>query len=139
MLARGNIPPEIINTPQILKGQKILEVGCGGGILTEQLARLEAHVTGIDLSDDLIRIAREHLSQEGDPKLCDLIQYKIEPLSVHANEKINYYDAVVISEVLEHVDDKVSFLNSSVQCLKVLYNMRCSCTHYVYMYEHIKF
>lgn len=78
-----------------------------------------AEITGIDLSDDLIRVAREHLSHEADPRLCDLIQYKIEPLDIHVKDKINYYDAVVVSEVLEHVEDKVALLTSTVQCLKV--------------------
>ncbi|XP_065357633.1 ubiquinone biosynthesis O-methyltransferase, mitochondrial [Calliphora vicina] len=118
LVARGNIPPELVNTCQVLKGQQILEVGCGGGILTEQLARLGAQVTGIDLGDELIRAAREHLSQVASPALCDLIQYKIEPIDVHVKDKVNYYDAVIVSEVLEHVEDKIALLTASVQCLK---------------------
>ncbi|KNC27804.1 hypothetical protein FF38_07970 [Lucilia cuprina] len=118
LVARGNISPDLVNTCQVLKDQQILEVGCGGGILTEQLARLGAQMTGIDLSDELICVAREHLSHVADPKLCDLIQYKIEPLDIHVKDKLNYYDAVVVSEVLEHVEDKVALLTSCVQCLK---------------------
>ncbi|XP_037822535.1 ubiquinone biosynthesis O-methyltransferase, mitochondrial isoform X2 [Lucilia sericata] len=118
LVARGNISPELVNTCQVLKDQQILEVGCGGGILTEQLARLGAQMTGIDLSDELIRVAREHLSHVADPKLCDNIQYKIEPLDIHVKDKMNYYDAVVVSEVLEHVEDKVALLTSCVQSLK---------------------
>lgn len=120
LVARGNIAPELVNTPEVLKGQRMLDVGCGGGVLTEQLARLGAQVTGIDLSEQLIQVAREHLSQEADPKLCDLIQYKIEPLGVHVKDRMEYYDAVVISEVLEHVEDKVGLLQAAVQCLKVI-------------------
>lgn len=119
MVARGNISADLVNTCNVLKGQHILEVGCGGGILTEQLARLGAKVTGIDLSEQLICAARDHLSKEADPKLRDRIEYKIEPLNVHVTDKINYYDAVVVSEVLEHVDDKIALLTASVQCLKV--------------------
>ncbi|XP_046801527.1 ubiquinone biosynthesis O-methyltransferase, mitochondrial isoform X2 [Lucilia cuprina] len=118
LVARGNISPDLVNTCQVLKDQQILEVGCGGGILTEQLARLGAQMTGIDLSDELICVAREHLSHVADPKLCDHIQYKIEPLEIHVKDKMNYYDAVVVSEVLEHVEDKVALLTSCVQCLK---------------------
>lgn len=119
MIARGNISPELLNTCNVLKGQHILEVGCGGGVLTEQLARLGAKVTGIDLGEEVIRVAREHLSQKVDTKLRERIEYKIEPINVHATDKMNYYDAVVVSEVLEHVDDKIALLTSSVQCLKV--------------------
>lgn len=119
LVARGNISPDLMQTSNVLQNQTILEVGCGGGILTEQLARLGASVTALDLGEDLIRVAREHLSQEANPKLCDRIQYKIEPVEIHAKSKQNFYDAVVISEVLEHIEDKVSFLTASVQCLKV--------------------
>ncbi|XP_073826413.1 ubiquinone biosynthesis protein COQ3, mitochondrial [Musca autumnalis] len=118
LVARGNIQAELVGTSNVLRGQRILEVGCGGGILTEQLARLGASMTALDLSDELIDVARKHLSQEGNPKLCDLINYKIEPIEVHAKDTQNYYDALVISEVLEHIDDKVGFLQASVQCLK---------------------
>ncbi|KAM7352829.1 ubiquinone biosynthesis protein COQ3, mitochondrial [Cochliomyia hominivorax] len=118
LVARGNISGDLINTCHVLKDQCILDVGCGGGVLTEQLARLGAKVTGIDLGEELIRVAREHLSQEGNPKLCDLIEYKIEPLEVHVKDKQNYYDAVVVSEVLEHVEDKITLLTACVQCLK---------------------
>lgn len=118
-MARGNISSECVNTTNVLKNQKLLEVGCGAGVLTEQLARLGASVTAIDLGDDVINAARKHLSEQGEPKLCDLIQYKIEPTEIHAKDKQNFYDAVIVSEVLEHVDDKVALLNSCVQCLKV--------------------
>lgn len=119
LVSRGNVLPEFIGTCNVLKNQHILEVGCGGGILTEQLARLGACVTGIDLGDEVIHVAREHLSHEADPKLCDRIHYKIEPIELHVKDKMNYYDAVIVSEVLEHVQDKVALLTSSVQCLKV--------------------
>lgn len=119
MVARANISLDLVNTCNVLKGQHILEVGCGGGILTEQLARLGAKVTGIDLSEELICVARDHLSKEADSKLRDRIEYKIEPLNVHVTDKINCYDAVVVSEVLEHIDDKIDLLTACVQCLKV--------------------
>lgn len=131
MVARGNISLDLVNTCNVLKGQHILEVGCGGGILTEQLARLGAKVTGIDLSEELICVARDHLSKEADSKLRDRIDYKIEPLNVHVTDKMNYYDAVVVSEVLEHVDDKIALLTASVQCLKVFI-----CPFYVSVSKH---
>ncbi|XP_011294272.3 ubiquinone biosynthesis O-methyltransferase, mitochondrial isoform X2 [Musca domestica] len=101
---------------EILKNQKILEIGCGGGILTENLASLGANVTGLDLSENLIALAQGHLSQQ--PKLLPRIQYRREPIELHAHAKENFYDAVVISEVLEHIDDKISFLTSSISTVK---------------------
>ncbi|XP_075153008.1 ubiquinone biosynthesis protein COQ3, mitochondrial [Haematobia irritans] len=120
LISRGNVSKDLIGTTNVLQNQKILEVGCGGGILTEQLARLGASITALDLGEDLIEAARNHLSQEANPQLCDLIKYKLESMELHAKDSrnLNYYDAIVISEVLEHVEDKVSFLTASTQCLK---------------------
>uniref|UniRef100_A0A1A9V9S7 Methyltransferase type 11 domain-containing protein n=1 Tax=Glossina austeni TaxID=7395 RepID=A0A1A9V9S7_GLOAU len=118
LIARGSVDSQLINTNNVLQNQQILEVGCGGGILTEQLARLDAKITGIDLSDVLINVAREHLKQEGNARLLDNITYKTESIEAHMQDKKNFYDAVIISEVLEHIDDKESFLNACVQCLK---------------------
>uniref|UniRef100_A0A1A9WKT3 Methyltransferase type 11 domain-containing protein n=1 Tax=Glossina brevipalpis TaxID=37001 RepID=A0A1A9WKT3_9MUSC len=117
LVTRGFVDPKLVNTIDVLKNQQILEVGCGGGILTEELARLGAKMTAIDLSNELINVARERLKQ--DARLLENITYKIEPIEVHMKDKSNFYDAVVISEVLEHIDDKVPFLNACVQCAKV--------------------
>uniref|UniRef100_A0A034WEJ4 Ubiquinone biosynthesis O-methyltransferase, mitochondrial n=1 Tax=Bactrocera dorsalis TaxID=27457 RepID=A0A034WEJ4_BACDO len=115
--SRGNVDPKLINTTKVLQDQTILEVGCGGGILTEALARLNANVTGVDLGEDVIRTAREHLEIHS-PDLRNNVTYKIEPIEVHAKTKLNHYDAVVCSEVLEHIDDKAGFLTHCVHTLK---------------------
>lgn len=117
MVARGNVDPRLINTTKVLQDKTILEVGCGGGILTEALARLNANVTGVDLGEDVIRTAREHL-EDHSPDLKNNVTYKIEPIEVHAKTNLNHYDAVVCSEVLEHIDDKAGFLTHCVQTLK---------------------
>ncbi|XP_013099376.2 ubiquinone biosynthesis O-methyltransferase, mitochondrial [Stomoxys calcitrans] len=118
--SQHKISSELINTTQMLKNQNILEIGCGGGILTESLARIGSSVTALDLSEDLIALARHHLALEQNQGLVDRVQYKIEPIEHHASYRKNYYDAVVISEVLEHVDenDKIEFLRASVETLK---------------------
>ncbi|XP_073826412.1 ubiquinone biosynthesis O-methyltransferase, mitochondrial-like [Musca autumnalis] len=117
LASQGKISPSVMAS-DILKNQQILEIGCGGGILTENLANLGANVTGLDLSEDLITIAQEHLSQQANHELPKRIEYKIEPIELHVTDKQQFYDAVVISEVLEHIDDKVGFLKASVDAVK---------------------
>ncbi|XP_036328129.1 ubiquinone biosynthesis O-methyltransferase-like [Rhagoletis pomonella] len=118
LVAHDNmIDKSLINTSMILQDKVVLEVGCGGGILTEALARLGANLTGIDLGADVITTARKHLEQHC-PELSDRITYKIEPIEVHAKLNRNHYDAVICSEVLEHIDDKEEFLTHCIEALK---------------------
>ncbi|XP_017006936.2 ubiquinone biosynthesis O-methyltransferase, mitochondrial [Drosophila takahashii] len=117
IVSRGTVEPGYVNTTRVLLGQRILEVGCGGGLLTEQLARLGAQVTGIDLGEKLIEAARDHLKCSS-PELASTVTYKMEPVDQHAKANCECYDAVIVSEVLEHVDDKVALLESSVRTLK---------------------
>jgi len=100
-----------------LDGQRLLEVGCGAGLLSEQLGRLGAQVTGIDLGEVLINKARSHLA-DCSPELCSKVEYKLEPIEQHAKTNGELYNAVIVSEVLEHVDDKVPFLEACVRTLK---------------------
>lgn len=86
-----------------LKGMKILDAGCGGGLLSEPLARLGAEVTGLDSSPELVAVARDHASQQG--LKIDYRTGLIEELA--AKEK---FDVVVASEVLEHVADPALFI-----------------------------
>jgi len=103
-----------IGTCQSLKDIKILDVGCGGGILTEALARLEGNVTGIDPSKELISIANDHSTILKNKN----IKYFNESIEEHVHLNGESYDAIVTSEVLEHVSNKHSFLTSCVECLK---------------------
>lgn len=86
-----------------LKGKKILDIGCGGGILCESLARLGASVTGIDTSNNAIKIAKEH-SKKNNLKIR---YYKSEISNFQADEK---YDIITSMEVLEHVNNIELFL-----------------------------
>ncbi|KAL4122284.1 hypothetical protein QTP88_014649 [Uroleucon formosanum] len=103
-----------IGTRQSLENIKILDVGCGGGLLTEALARLDGNVTGIDPSKELITIANDHsviLKNKN-------IKYLNESIEEHALSNTESYDAIVTSEVLEHVSNKYGFLTKCVDCLK---------------------
>ncbi|XP_050421898.1 ubiquinone biosynthesis O-methyltransferase, mitochondrial [Adelges cooleyi] len=103
-----------INTRNSLKNLKILDVGCGGGILTEALARLEGSVTGIDPSKELIEIAKSHSVFLKNKHLT----YLNEPIEDHVKSNEGKYDAVITSEVIEHISNKQTFLTNCVECLK---------------------
>lgn len=81
-----------------LKGKNILDVGCGGGILTESLVKEGALVTGIDMADTQLNIARLHMKAE-DVR----ITYLKQSAEQHADEREGAYDVVTCMELLEHV------------------------------------
>lgn len=84
-----------------LKGIKILDIGCGGGILSEPLARLGAEVVGLDASKESIGSAKHHAERMTNPP-----KYVCETIEDHAEAYEGFYDAVVLSEVLEHIQSK---------------------------------
>uniref|UniRef100_UPI0037E8B3D2 ubiquinone biosynthesis O-methyltransferase, mitochondrial n=1 Tax=Semicossyphus pulcher TaxID=241346 RepID=UPI0037E8B3D2 len=98
-----------------LAGLRILDVGCGGGLLTEPLGRLGAKVLGIDPVEDSISTAQLHSSY--DPDLCDGVSYRactLEELSAEEEGGAEepgaaQFDAVVASEVVEHLADLETF------------------------------
>ena len=94
-----------------LKDIKILDIGCGGGLLSEPLSRLGAIVTGIDASDRNIKIAKMHLEKS---KL-DINYYCSSPEKFVAKEK---FDVVLNMEIVEHVDNVDLFLLKSSELLK---------------------
>lgn len=96
---------------------RLMDVGCGGGILSEPLARLGANVIGIDPVFESINQAQLHA--QTDPDLKERLKYRncnIEDLSSQPEHQESY-DALVASEVLEHIEDVEQFL---VHCTKVL-------------------
>ncbi|XP_021016192.1 ubiquinone biosynthesis O-methyltransferase, mitochondrial isoform X1 [Mus caroli] len=99
-----------------LSGMKILDVGCGGGLLTEPLGRLGASVVGIDPVAENIKIAQHHKSF--DPVLDKRIQYKVCSLEETVGESAECFDAVVASEVVEHVSNLEMFIQCCYQVLK---------------------
>uniref|UniRef100_A0A452SFI5 Ubiquinone biosynthesis O-methyltransferase, mitochondrial n=1 Tax=Ursus americanus TaxID=9643 RepID=A0A452SFI5_URSAM len=99
-----------------LSGMKILDVGCGGGLLSEPLGRLGASVIGIDPVDENIKIAQHHKSF--DPVLDKRIEYRACSLEEIVEETAETCDAVVASEVVEHVIDLETFIQCCCQVLK---------------------
>lgn len=95
-----------------LKGLKILDVGCGGGIVCEPLARLGADVTGADAAPDNIKIAKTHADARNLK-----ITYKNELAEDLAKSK-SKYDVVLALEIVEHVDNLPFFLESCASLTK---------------------
>jgi 2-polyprenyl-6-hydroxyphenyl methylase/3-demethylubiquinone-9 3-methyltransferase len=93
---------------------RILDVGCGGGILSEPLARLGAKVTGIDASLGAIMAARAHSETMG--LSIDYQQTTIEEFVTNQTEH-GGFDLVIASEIIEHVPDPASFLAACKQSL----------------------
>ncbi len=93
-----------------LKNIKILDIGCGGGLLSEPLSRLGATVTGIDASDRNIKIAKKHLEKS---KL-NIDYYCSSPEKFVVKEK---FDVVLNMEIVEHVDNVDFFLLKSSELL----------------------
>ena len=94
-----------------LKNIKILDIGCGGGLLSEPLSRLGARVTGIDASEKNIKIAKMHLEKSR----LDVDYYCSSPEKFVAKEK---FDVVLNMEIVEHVDNVDFFLLKSSELLK---------------------
>ncbi|MGR9107880.1 MAG: bifunctional 2-polyprenyl-6-hydroxyphenol methylase/3-demethylubiquinol 3-O-methyltransferase UbiG [Gammaproteobacteria bacterium] len=96
-----------------VEGQRILDVGCGGGILSEALARLGAEVTGIDLSEDLIEIAELHGLESG----IEAKYRKISAESLAATEPASF-DCITCMEMLEHVPEPASIVEACSNLVK---------------------
>jgi len=92
---------------------KILDVGCGGGILSEALAKAGAQVTGIDLSNDSIEAAKHHAGQQGLN-----IDYQFVSAEEIAQKQAGTYDAVTCMEMLEHVPEPLKVIAACAQALK---------------------
>ena len=95
-----------------LRGLRLLDVGCGGGLLSEPMARLGAEVTGLDAAEKNIKVARLHAGESG--LEIDYRHGSVEDLAA-AGE---VFDAVLNMEVVEHVADVGSFLNASAAVVR---------------------
>ena len=94
-----------------LKNVKILDIGCGGGLLCEPLTRLGAKVVGIDASNKNIKIAKIHAKKSG----LKINYYCTTPENFNYKEK---FDVVLNMEIVEHVEDVNLFLKESSKFLK---------------------
>lgn len=96
-----------------LHGKQVLDVGCGGGILSESMARRGAQVTGIDLAEKTLEIAHSHASAEG--LSIEYIKKSAEQL---ASERAHTYDVVTCLEMLEHVPQPASVVAACSRLVK---------------------
>jgi 2-polyprenyl-6-hydroxyphenyl methylase/3-demethylubiquinone-9 3-methyltransferase len=96
-----------------LEGKRVLDVGCGGGILSESMAACGAQVTGIDMGEAPLQVARLHLLESGLE-----INYERIPAERLAEEQPEHYDIVTCMEMLEHVPDPGSVVNACARLVK---------------------
>ncbi len=96
-----------------LNGARVLDVGCGGGLLSEALAQAGAQVTAIDLAPDLVKIARLHGLESGVK-----VDYRVQSVEALAAEQPGAFDAVTCMEMLEHVPDPGAIVVSCAALLK---------------------
>ena len=83
-----------------LEGRDVLDVGCGGGLLAEAMARKGARVTGLDMAAELLKVAQLHALEAG-----VAVNYLLASAEQHAVERAAGYDVVTCMEMLEHVPD----------------------------------
>ncbi|TDR30806.1 bifunctional 2-polyprenyl-6-hydroxyphenol methylase/3-demethylubiquinol 3-O-methyltransferase UbiG [Hydromonas duriensis] len=96
-----------------LQQARVIDVGCGGGILTEALARAGAHATGLDMAADSIEIAKLHALAHHLP-----ITYHVNTAEQMAEEAAHTFDAVTCMEMLEHVPDPASVIQACAKMVK---------------------
>jgi 2-polyprenyl-6-hydroxyphenyl methylase/3-demethylubiquinone-9 3-methyltransferase len=96
-----------------LKGQRVIDIGCGGGLLSEGMAALGAAVTGIDLSEKALGVARLHLFESGHS-----IDYHLIAAEAMAEEAPAGFDHVTCLEMLEHVPDPGSTVAACAKLVK---------------------
>jgi 2-polyprenyl-6-hydroxyphenyl methylase/3-demethylubiquinone-9 3-methyltransferase len=96
-----------------LEGKTVLDVGCGGGILSESMAGLGADVTGIDLGDKALKVAKLHLLESGKQ-----VTYRKIAVEALAKEQPHHYDAVTCMEMLEHVPSPQSIVHACAKLVK---------------------
>ena len=104
---------EWINAKVPLAGKRVIDIGCGGGILAESMARKGADVTGIDLSDKALKVADLHSLESGAK-----VRYKLIAAEAMAEAEPGQYDVVTCMEMLEHVPDPAAIVQACAALVK---------------------
>lgn len=104
---------DFIDKHASLAGKKVLDIGCGGGILSESMAKRGAKVKGIDLGEAPLAVAKIHAKEEN----LD-IEYQAIAAEVIAQQEPNSYDIVTCMEMLEHVPDPAAIVTACATLAK---------------------
>lgn len=96
-----------------ISGKTVLDVGCGGGILSESMANRGAHVTGIDLAEKSLKVAKLHLLETGAQ-----VDYQCIAVETLAEQQPASFDVVTCMEMLEHVPDSASIIRACATLVK---------------------
>ena len=102
-----------INKQAPLAGKKVIDIGCGGGILSESMAVLGANVTGIDMAPTPLQVAKLHLKETGQH-----VDYQKITAEEMADKHCAEFDVVTCMEMLEHVPDPASVVNACAKLVK---------------------
>jgi 2-polyprenyl-6-hydroxyphenyl methylase/3-demethylubiquinone-9 3-methyltransferase len=97
-----------------LDGRRIVDVGCGGGILSEAMARKGAQVLGVDLAERSLKVAQLHAMEAG----IDNVHYREVAAEVLADEQPGQFDIVTCMEMVEHVPDPASIVAACAKLVK---------------------
>ena len=103
-----------IDSLAALHGKRVLDVGCGGGILTDSMARRGADVLGIDLAAKALKVAQLHAIEASTPR----VQYREVAVEALADEMAGQFDVVTCMEMLEHVPEPSSVVAACARLAK---------------------
>jgi 2-polyprenyl-6-hydroxyphenyl methylase/3-demethylubiquinone-9 3-methyltransferase len=96
-----------------LEGKRVLDVGCGGGILSESMAERGAEVMGIDLGEKALKVAQLHQLESGAK-----VEYRLVAVEALAEEQPESFDVVTCMEMLEHVPDPAAVVQACARLVK---------------------
>ncbi len=102
-----------INAAVSLTGKKVLDIGCGGGILSEAMANAGAEVLGIDLGEAALNVAKLHKLESGVP-----VDYELVSAEALAAQKPHTFDVITCMEMLEHVPEPASIVRACAALVK---------------------